>query len=430
MKRILSTILLSTLAFILPAQQECPLEKELYELPDVIFEKIKPADKNAITYELRIKQPIDHNNPDIGYFYQRAFINHKSYEKPVVFVTEGYTCKSNYPTELSRLLDANQLAVEHRYFGESMPDKVGYEYLNLEQASADLHRINSIFKEIYTGKWVSTGISKGGSTTIFYKYFYPNDVDASVPYVAPINKEFEEQRIYYFLDTVGDDKCRKRIYDFQLRVLDKEAEILPLLRFYAKGAGLEFNYVNLGQAFELAVLEYPFSFFQWGYKCSDIPPKNASAEELATYLLSTSNIDFLSDASMINYASHYYQSAQEMGYYGYELDDFKKYLKYLPKDTNPHAAYVPGKLEVRFDDSLLRKIHPWLRVNGNNMIYIYGAMDTWSASAVEESDEVDALWFMMGGEHHGSARIKNLSDPDKEKLINTLERWLEIKITE
>ena len=255
-------------------------------------------------------------------------------------------------------------------------------------------------------------------------------MDASVPYVAPVNREFEEQRIYYFLDTVGDDKCRKKILDFQLRVLEKEKEIMPLLKFYALGAGLEFNYVNLGQAFELAVLEYPFSFFQWGYNCSEIPPRNASVEELTTYLLATSGIDFLSDASMIAYGAHYYQSAQEMGYYGYELDDYRKYLKYLPKDTNPHAAYVPGKLEVKFDDRLLKKIHPWLAKNGNRMIYIYGALDTWSASAVEQSDEVDALWFIMPDKHHGSARIRNLSDTNKEKLIATLERWLEIDIVE
>ncbi len=428
MKRLVSLFIAYLLVNGLWAQNIDSLERNLYNLPDVIFTKIDPAEKNGITYELKVKQPIDHENPEMGYFYQRAFLNHKGYDRPVVFVTEGYTCTRNYPTELSRLLDANQLAVEHRYFGESIPKEVGYEYLNLKQATSDLHRINKIFREIYQGKWVSTGISKGGVTTIFYKYYYPDDVDASVPYVAPVNKEFEEQRIYHFLDTVGDSKCRKKIYDFQINILEKSDEVMPFLRFYSMGAGLEFGYVNLGQAFELAVLEYPFSFFQWGYDCDEIPSRKATPEELTIYLLNTSNINFLSDASMVAFGSHYYQSAQEMGYYGYEIDDFKKYLKYLPKNENPHAAYVPGKHDVEFDDSLLKKIHPWLEEKGNRIIYIYGAVDTWSASAVIPSDKVDALWFMMKDKHHGSARIRNMSDNEKEQLISTLERWLEIDI--
>jgi hypothetical protein len=348
----------------------------------------------------------------------------------VVLVTSGYTCTGNYPTELSDILDANQIAVEHRYFGESTPENAGYEYLNLQQATADLHHINTIFREIYKNAWVSTGISKGGVTTTFYKYFYPDDVDASVPYVAPINKEFEEQRIYDFLDTVGDASCRKKIYDYQINILKKSDKVLPLLKFYSMGADLEFNYVSIGQAFELAVLEYPFSFFQWGYDCNEIPSKGSSVEELTRYLLYTSNINFLSDASMEAFGSHYYQSAQEMGYYGYEIEKFKKYLKYLPTDNNPHAAYVPGKLEVEFDDSLLNDIHPWLEKYGNRIIYIYGGMDTWTASAVEPSDEVDALWFIMPGENHGSARIRNMSDSDKEKLISTLERWMVERVNE
>lgn len=427
MKRYLITAFFVSIMLIAQAQEEFPIENSLYELPDVIFKKIEPAEIGVVTFELKIKQPVDHNNPDSGFFYQRAFLNHKDRNKPMVLVTSGYTCTNNYPTELSQLLDANQIAVEHRYFGESIPEGVDYKYLNLEQATSDLHHINIIFKEIYSKGWVSTGISKGGVTTIFYKYFYPDDVDASVPYVAPINKEFEEQRIYTFLDTVGDASCMKKIFDFQVNILKKSDKVLPLLKFYSLGAGLEFTYVSLEEAFELAVLEYPFSFFQWGYDCDEIPSKGSSVEELTRYLLYTSNVNFLSDASMEAFGSHYYQSAQEMGYYGYEIEKFKKYLKYLPTDQNPHAAYVPGKIEVEFDPSLLKKIHPWLEKNGSRIIYIYGARDTWSASAVEPSMDVDALWFMMPGKHHGSARIRNMSDEDKEKLVKTLERWLEIK---
>ena len=136
---------------------------------------------------MKIRQEIDHNDPSKGYFYQRAFLSHKGYDNPTAIITNGYGKPRNNITEVAELLEANQINVEHRYFLESSPDSLDYDYLNFEQITADLHKINQLFRKIYDGKWISTGISKGGTTTIFYRYFYPNDVDVSIPYVAPVN---------------------------------------------------------------------------------------------------------------------------------------------------------------------------------------------------------------------------------------------------
>ena len=325
-------------------------------------------------------------------------------------------------------MEANQIQVEHRYFGESMPDSLDYEYLNLAQATADLHAINQIFRNIYSGKWISTGISKGGATAIFYRYYYPDDVDVSVPFVAPINTEFEEKRIYAFLDSVGTMECRNKIELFQKRILENRKDVLPLLSFYSLGAKLKFTYLTKEEAFEYSVLEYPFSFWQWGHDCNDIPGPNESLQEAVKHLLEVSKIDFFSDKSMQKYASHYYQSATEMGYYGFEVKDFENLLKSLPAKYNLHAAFVPNKMDVQFEGQLLDDINQWLKTEGNGFIYIYGADDTWTASAVPPSDAVDAIWFFMEGKSHGNARIKNMSENEKQKLISTLERWLMIDI--
>ena len=88
----------------------------------------------------------------------------------------------------------------------------------------------------------------------------------------------------------------------------------------------DFTYLNLGEAFEYTVLEYPFSFWQYGRDCALIPSENASIEDMTAYLLGVSDITFFSDQMMKDYASHYYQSATEMGYYGYETKDFEGLL--------------------------------------------------------------------------------------------------------
>ncbi|RMF21741.1 MAG: hypothetical protein D6765_15235, partial [Bacteroidetes bacterium] len=198
----LSLLLVAFLSGGLWAQSE--LETRLFELPDLLFKPIEPPDGYEAAYELRIKQPLDHKDPSKGFFWQRAYLSHRSFDRPVVLAIEGYGRPRNRMYELSGLLQANQIDVEHRYFGESMPDSVDYTYLTFEQASADLHHIRQLLGRLYAGKWVSTGISKGGTNTLLYRYFYPEDVDASVAYVAPVNHSVEDPRIYAFLRTVGD----------------------------------------------------------------------------------------------------------------------------------------------------------------------------------------------------------------------------------
>ncbi len=117
---------------------------------------------DQIRIELRIRQPLDHDNPATGHFYQRVFLLHKEFNKPVLLETEGYAARPDKISEITKLIDANQIIVEHRYFGESIPDSLDYQYLNIRQAAADHHRITQLFRQIYTGKWVTSGISKGG----------------------------------------------------------------------------------------------------------------------------------------------------------------------------------------------------------------------------------------------------------------------------
>lgn len=423
----MKTFIYILLSFLLPllGQAQSDLEKALFDLPGVSFEKISDQKGFGAVYELQIKQPIDHKDPSIGYFYQRAYLSHRDLSQPTVMVSEGYQRDQNRIYELTNLIEGNQIDIEHRFFGNSIPDPLNYKYLTLEQACADLHHINQLFKKIYQDKWLCTGISKGGSTTIFYRYFYPDDVHVSVPYVAPINRAFEDERIYQFLDTVGTDACRADITNFQRRLLKKRTEVLPLLKWYYKGAKTKFTYLSFEQAFELAVLEYSFSFWQYGYDCTSIPGKNASTDEMIEHFIQISALSFFGDKDIAKYGAHYYQSATQMGYYGYEVDDFKGLLKALPSKTNPHATFLPDKMPFEFDGSLLKKVNAWLPKNGHRIIYINGNIDTWSATAVRPSEKVDALWFFMPGKHHASARIKNMTKQEKSQLVKKLTTWLE-----
>jgi len=413
--------------------QQADLETALFLLPNVTFEAIEPAEGFVASYELRVHQHIDHQNPARGTYGQRVFLNHRGYDRPTVILTNGYSRATNRASEIGRYLESNEVSVEHRYFGVSVPDSNDWSFLNLEQATADLHAIRSLLGEIYGGPWVASGISKGGMTTIVYRYFFPDDVAASVPYVAPLQTSQYDERIYEFLNTVGPAECRVDHLEFQRWVLGEKEELLPRLAWYAKGRGWTFEYMGLEAALEYTVLEYPFSFWQYGRSCDEIPDAanaphatDAPLDLALEYLDDVVGFTMYSDQGVETYGPHFYQAATETGYYGFETEPFEDLLSALP--DKPHAAFVPKRFEAVFDSTLFVQITEWVETEGHNFIYLYGEIDTWTAAAVTPPAQSNSLRFDLPGRHHGDARIRNLSPENRERMRAALEEWLGVTL--
>jgi len=396
------------------------LERELFNLPNISFTDVSKPGDTFLTYDLLVKQPIDHQHPEKGYFSQWVQLQHRGFNNPTVIETHGYQMGRG-ENEVEKILNANNIGVEYRFFGKSVPDSIQWEYLTVEQATADLHAVNQLFKQLYKGKWISTGISKGGQTTLYYKFYYPEDVDVAIPYVAPIDNALEDTRIYTFLDTIGKPECRQRIFDFQKFLLMNEDKAVEKLKWYANGAGLKFNYLGaLEKAYEMAIMEYSFSFWQWGRSCDSIPT-NKSLEDYLSELLKTSNISFFADNDMKKYAPHYYQ-AEQTGYYSYNIEPFKKYIKHFT--SNPSAIFPPKAAKKHHQYGPINEsLQEWLKTNGNNILYIYGGIDTWSAARVMVSDQVNSKSFLIPGANHGSARIKAMPAAMKRELVQKIKAW-------
>ena len=135
-----------------------------------------------LTYD----QPADHDQPGGTRFPQRMALLHRDEAAPMVLYSTGYFINpTSGRTELTRLINANQLLVEHRYFEPSRPQPTDWKLLTIEQAARNHHRIVSALKPLYGAKWLSSGGSKGGMTSIFHRRFFPDDVDGTVAYVSP-----------------------------------------------------------------------------------------------------------------------------------------------------------------------------------------------------------------------------------------------------
>jgi hypothetical protein len=117
----------------------------------------------------------------------------------------------------------------------------------------------------------------------------------------------------------------------------------------------------------------------------------------------------------------------QTGYYKYNIRPFANYLHYL-KGPNPTAAYLPlGIPRKRYDPEFERKINDWLAKAGNNILYIYGSRDTWTACAVDFTNAVNAKRFMLPGANHHFARVRNMPASMQRDFGDALEAMTGLK---
>jgi hypothetical protein len=392
------------------------------EIKEIRVLKNEPAFERVL--EVMIEQPIDHRNPEGETFSQRVYISHVDPSRPVVLITAGYDTKYYYTSEITSALKCNQLMVEHRYFGRSKPDSLQWNYLDTWQAASDLHRIVEMFKQLYPEPWISTGISKGGQTVMYHSYYYPGDVDVRVPYVAPLNFGVEDERIYSFLDQVGSPGERRRIRRFQKMALKNQELYLPAFREFSQEKGYTYQLAGgVEKAYEYCVLEYSFAYWQWGYVSKNmIPGRNASPEEVVKHMNRVGGFDYFSDQTILELRPFFYQALTEMGYYGYDLEAFGKYLQHV---DNPIFTFTLSKdMEAPFNEELSYQIQDFVTRDAENFIYIYGEYDTWSATAVSDTGDTNSKIFIKEGGSHRT-RINNMPEEQKTEVYNTLNSFLQ-----
>ncbi len=427
-------ILVSLLAVVFAVKaQNADVEAMFKEIGAVTgFEKLEKNDDSRSYYLFKYRQLLDPSNAEAGSFEQRVMLGHRGYDRPVVVVTEGYAGdyafnNPNYMEELTKIMDANILFVEYRYFSESTPKPCNWEYLTVANSMVDYHNIITDFKKYYTKKWATTGISKGGSTSMFFRAYYPEDVDVSVPYVGPLSYSIEDGRHESFLERVSTKEKRDAVRNFQYLMFERKAELMPMFDEYCAKSNLTFR-VPTSDIYDLCVLEYQFSFWQWGAPISNIPGKDADNKTVMNYFIKMVGPDYFSAKTSIG--SFFVQAVKDFGYYGYNTDPFVKYLN--PDDVEGYLKKVmlPAEFsDVKFDDTNHRKVTDFYTENDPQAIFVYGEWDPWTASGVtwlaDRNKKNTKIYIVPDGSH--SARIANLPEDKKKELLDQLNEWMQYR---
>ncbi|UBU11290.1 S28 family serine protease [Nonomuraea gerenzanensis] len=381
-------------------------------------------------FVLSYTQPADHRDPGAGTFQQRLTLLHRSEQAPVVLATSGYGLPVNPTasrTEPTRLIDGNQVSVEHRFFRSSRPSPADWHDLTIWQEATDEHRIVQALRTIYSGKWIQTGVSKGGMTSVYHRRFYPDDVDGVVAYVAPNDPINPLDHAYdRFFARVGTESCRTALEDVQREALKRRARMVALLEADAARNGYTFAR-TLGSAdrsFEMTILDTAWAFWQYSgvADCASVPPATATDEELYAWIDNVASFSFYTDQGMEYYAPYYYQAATQLGWPDLAFRHLRGLTRY--RGLYQPNSVLPVELRSRHDPRPMLDVDLWVRTRSERMLFVYGENDPWSAERFVPSRR-DSHLYVAPGANHG-ASIALLSEADRVAATDTLLRWAEV----
>ncbi|WP_437324887.1 S28 family serine protease [Sorangium sp. So ce381] len=402
--------------------------------PMDILDQLRALDVAEVTEEaskipgyrffvIELEQPVDHDAPGGERFRQRLALHHRDSSAPLVLAATGYSLflSEQYIEEPTALLNANQIYIEHRFFQPSRPDPADWTKMTIEAAAADHHRVVEAFRAIYTGRWISTGASKGGMTSVYHRRFYPDDVDGTVAYVTPLSHGVEDPRYIDFLNQVGEADCRDRIAAFRREVLLRRPAMLERAETEADALGLTYDLFGVEAQLESAVIWLPFYFWLYSHEvnCGQIPDASASDDDLWLALGLISPVSAGADAAYLAFEPYYWQCYTELGA---PMPDTADVADLLTFDWRSVDRLPSIPVEPEFLPAAMEDVARWVATEGSELLFIYGENDPWSAGAFDLGAAVDSYRYFAPGENHG-AHIGGLAPADRDAAVATLARW-------
>ncbi len=399
---------------------------KLRALPGVTVEQ-RDTDTPGYTYfVLHFTQPVDHGDPRGQTFQQEVSLLHRDLDAPMIVHTSGYfDYYTDHTVELTNLLFGNQISIEHRYFGESRPDPADWSKLTIEQMADDEHEIIAALRTIYPGAFLTTGASKGGMTATYHRRFFPDDVEGTVPYVAPISFGAPDDRYTSFVDAIGTTQCRNELRALAIEMLQNRRAALE--ERAAAQPNHAYNRVALGPAVEASVASMEWAFWQYfgvGV-CDQIPSTSASDDDLFSFLDTIAPVGDSDDAQVGLFEAYYYQAYSQLGFPAANATYLDPYLMYTDADYD--GALPTPDLPSYDDGAAMHDIDDFVENDGDRLLFVYGEWDPWTGGKYDLGNATDSALFIQTQGTHGS-RLTRLSSTDQDAAFAKLEDWTGVAV--
>lgn len=454
---------------------EKTLEEQLKELDGVVsVTPVKVSEENVAAdrfqgrYLVEFEQPIDWEDPSQGTFNQRVFVGFSETADVTCYYCGGY-CMNDVllPTyfetadaqeDFISRYDANYVELEYRFFAESTPEGLSldndqyWKYMTSENASKDFHHVITELGKVLNGSTIFYGASKGGYTTENMAYYFPDDIDAYVSYVAPLCDGTNDTRLYDALYTsIGDADPRYGtetaahnrdvVKSIQCYLLKDEVRTVlqPLLIPSMESLNLHISsLVTEDEAYEVAVVEFGGQIWQYQQdfdtfeKILDMPEGTqeefqAKVMALATVFINQNTLMGISCDSA--FEPYYIQGYLEMGALQINLSYLRDAgAKITTQSENEvdllKRLWCPLAViaKLKYNDAHRNELIKFMDTTEKDIIKIVGLSDIWYAAKAPDTDNEHVHYFEVPGSH--MANISSMDDTNKEACYAVLDSLL------
>jgi hypothetical protein len=195
----------------------------------------------------------------------------------------------------------------------------------------------------------------------------------------------------------------------------------------AEALGATLSYFGASRTLDLAVLDFPFTLWQYGDDtlCAQIPPADATVEELYGFLGGDDVELYYSDEVLDAYAPYYFQAATELGAPTVRQDYLLDLMSGgVPVDASP-AVFPPYGMDKVFNPARMVEVQDWVNTAGSRLMFLYGAQDPWTAGAFTINPSLDQVRFTVTGRKGNHlAGVADLPEAERRDAIFTLRRWM------
>jgi hypothetical protein len=356
---------------------------------------------------------------------------------------------------------AKLIALEHRYYGKSLPTKTfsssNLQYLTYENVLNDISYFQKeiISRNNWTGKWVVFGGSYAGTLAAFYREKFPELLIGSIASSAPVmTKETVEEFDEHTTKIVGQkcaDNMRIVINQIETALTDNRKMQLIKAMFHSTAIKDDIDFLEM-------ISTIGESAVQFGYNdmfCKMLEKSSTPLEGYAiftNFILNQFNVDPVSltpQGAMSEYPSDYegiagfrqwnYQVCVDFGAWPIANRDPKKSTrsKYLNVDYYQNICKRLFNLDMKPNTDKLNKSYyePLLEEEVSNIYFTNGSNDPWSKmSLIDENGNTTnknlSYYLIEGGSHISDLNIENKNDSEslknaRVKMDELIKKWLE-----
>lgn len=423
------------------------------------------ADDDTIQ-EKSYTQLIDHHNPAIGTFSQRYNIDESfstDNNSPIFFYICGeFDCSKRFLHGTIRALaekfHAKLIALEHRYYGTSIPFKLltteNLKYLSIEAALEDLAQFQTamINEHHWTGKWIAFGGSYPGSLAAYYRLKYPQLIAGALASSAPVKaQENFEDYDAHVTKVLGEDcaaKARSVSQEIETAVINQQEDKIADYKKMFEASDIKHNIDFLYVIADLAAgaVQYGKHDIFCSFLSSAPTPLEGYANfaKFAFALLDMKALDCVPDGALNedpsknsdpNMRQYLYQCCTEGGYWQNANADPKKSSRSHLIDM-AYSRNICDRLfhiEAKSADHVNENFYqPLFNYSVSNIFFTNGSNDPWSLLSLSEGNgnatNPHLSYYMIEGAAHAED-LQTATDQDSEAL-KTARQKLAALITE